>query len=270
MEGNVPQIKVNDIKLFYKELGQGEPVIFISGFSAAHQVWEPVFSSFAQKYRVITFDNRGSGLSDCPDYPYTIDQMTNDVIDLCQQLGIQKAHFVGNSMGGCIAQNLAYKFSQLTKSIVLGNTFSTVNPRLKLWVESRAALFKLDVPSEALIKNILPQIYSNDFLARPKMIETLIQMFQAGPPPITELGYLNQMQALLNFNSSKWLSKVSCPCLVINADDDVLIGVTEGQMIAKTIPNAEFYCFQNVGHIPHHEQPELFIRLVSDFITKHS
>ncbi len=264
----MPKIKVNNVNLFYEETGQGEPVVLISGFSAVHQIWEGMVPAFAKKYRVITFDNRGAGLSDCPNYPYTIDQMTADVVNLCQLLNIQKAHFIGNSMGGCIVQNLAYKFPHLMKSIVISNSFPVINSRSKLWVESRAALFKIDIPLEALFKNFLPQLYSNSFLARPKMIETLIQIMQSSPAPITETGYLNQMQALFNFDSSTWLHHISCPCLIINADDDSLADVAGGQKMAQTIPNAVFYCFQNVGHLPHYEQPELFIKLVFDFMAK--
>lgn len=257
------------MELFYEDMGQGEePIVFISGFAATHQTWGVVGATFAKRHRIIVFDNRGSGMSACPDYPYTVDQMTNDVVGLCQALGISKAYFVGNSMGGCIAQNLAYKFPDLSRGIVLSNTFTVINSRSRLWIESRAALFKVAVPLEALLKGFLPQLYSNSFLEHPGMVEKLMQMMQSEPMLVTEEGYLNQKQALFDFNSTNWLQKILCPCLVINADDDILVSAASGQEMARKIPHAEYYCFRNVGHLPHCEQPDLFVEVVSNFIAK--
>lgn len=263
----MPTIRVNNINLFYKEIGQGDAIVLICGFTATHSMWEGVIGEFAKQHRVIIFDNRGVGLSSCPDLPYTIDQMTEDVVALCNALNIESAHFIGNSMGGCIAQNLAYKFPKLTKSTVISNSFPTINCRLKLWLEVGLQLFNVVMPIETRFKNILPQIYSNKFLERPNAVENLIQMMKSNPTPISEPGFRNQMNALLNFNSSNWLQNISCPCLVINADDDLLADIAGGKKMSELIPKSEFYCFKDVGHFPHVEQPEIFNSLVLDFFA---
>jgi 3-oxoadipate enol-lactonase len=260
--------KVGDINLFYKEFGQGEPVVFISGFAADNTTWNGIIDEFAKSYRVIVFDNRGVGLSDCPDYPYTVDMMTDDVVLLCQALSIKNAHFIGNSLGGCIVQNLVYKFPELTKTAVIGNSFSKLNSRLKLWVEARAALFKCNIPEEILFKYTLPQLYSNNFLARSGMIENLIQLMKANSSPVTELGFCCQMQALFNFDSSAWLKEITRPCLVICGDDDLLADMAEAHKLVELIPNAQHYCFKNVGHLPHIEEPKMYNKLVLDFIAQ--
>ncbi|MBU0744069.1 MAG: alpha/beta hydrolase [Gammaproteobacteria bacterium] len=264
----MPTIKVNNINLFYKEYGQGEPIIFVSGFAADNTIWGNIVNQFAKFYRVIVFDNRGVGLSDHPNYPYTVDMMTDDVVDLCHNLNINSAHFIGNSMGGCIVQNLAYKFPQLTKTAVIGNSFSKVNSRLKLWVESRALLFKSNIPEEALFKDILPQVYSNEFLARHGMVENLIQLMKLAPPPVTEASFYCQMHALLNFDSSAWLKDITRPCLIISADDDLLADVAHARKLSELIPKAQYYCFKNVGHLPHIEQSDIYNKLVLDFLAQ--
>ena len=150
---------------------------------------------------------------------------------------------------------------------MLSNSFPLINIRTRLLIESRIELFKTTVPFETLFKIFLAPLYSNYFLARPGMVEKLMEIMQARSTSITENGYLNQKQALFDFDSTNWLSKITCPCLVINADDDVLVSAASGKEMAQKIPGAEFYCFKNAGHIPHHEQPELFVKIISDFIS---
>jgi len=69
----MPKAKVNDINLYYEIHGKGEPIFFIAGFNSDHTVWTNIIDHYAQTHQVIVMDNRGSGKSDCPDAPYTIE-----------------------------------------------------------------------------------------------------------------------------------------------------------------------------------------------------
>ena len=111
----MPKIQVNDISMYYETHGQGEPLVLISGFSADHSVWSRVVDALKANYQVIVFDNRGAGQTDVPLGPYSIEQMAADVDGLCQQLGIQRAHFVGSSMGGFILQTLDFRYPKRVK-----------------------------------------------------------------------------------------------------------------------------------------------------------
>jgi pimeloyl-ACP methyl ester carboxylesterase len=94
----MPKITVNDITMYYETHGEGEPLILISGFGADHLMWDEVVSRLKNNYKVIVFDNRGAGQTDVPQKPYTIAEMSDDTAQLCHQLHIKKAHFIGNSI----------------------------------------------------------------------------------------------------------------------------------------------------------------------------
>lgn len=264
----MPKIKINDINMYYEERGQGEPLVLIGGFCADHFAWMSVASLFAQNYRVILCDNRGAGQSDCPDFPYTMQMLADDIVALCKQLNISQAHFLGNSMGGHIVQTLAYRYPELTCSAVISNSSAKMNVRAKLGVESRLPLLSLPVPPSAIMKSVLAQLYSIDFLSRQGMVDDLVNVMLANPYPTTEVGYRNQMHALLEFDSVSWLEKITAPTLVVYSDDDALVDLDSSQLLCSKIPNAEAYCFQRVGHLPHIEKPAEFYQVVRAFLEK--
>jgi len=264
----MPKIKVNDIELYYEEFGKGEPLILVSGFAADHYPWNIVTHRFAKQFRVITFDNRGIGQSSCPDQLYTIDMFTDDVVGLCNQLGIESAHFIGNSMGGMIVQNLAYKYPKLVKTATISNSYAKANMRARLQAEVNLALLEQNAPAEIAIKNVLPWLYSRDFLSNEEMYEGIMEAFKYNPHPITAQGYRGQLNALLTFDATAWLDKITRPCFVIYADDDLFVMLDEANFLIKKIPNCASYCFQRIGHLPHIEQPEVFVAKVQDFICR--
>jgi len=259
---------MSGIKLYYEIHGKGQPIVFIAGFSVDHNAWMSVVQEFAKTHQVIVFDNRGVGRSDCPDYHYTSKMMIEDVITLMQKLKIDSAHFVGSSFGGCIAQEIAYKHPKLVKSIVLVNSIYKISPRLKLQVELRLKFMQANVPEEIIVEDGCVWLFSNNFLSKTKEIKKLIKCSLANPCPTTEVGYKNQLAALLSFDSSKWMHKIKMPCLVITADDDLLVDVEQSERLAATIPNSEYYCFKGVGHVPFVEEPKLFSKVVLDFIVR--
>jgi 3-oxoadipate enol-lactonase len=170
----MPKIKINDITMYYETHGQGEPLVFVSGFSADHFVWESVFEKFTDKYQVILFDNRGAGQTDVPQGPYTIEQMAKDTADLCAHLGITQAHFVGNSMGGFIVQMLAQQHSHLVKSAVISNSAMLTYTPFHLYIAAQLELIKAKAPLESLIKASCCWAFSFQYLMQPGKREELI------------------------------------------------------------------------------------------------
>ncbi|MFP3880362.1 MAG: alpha/beta fold hydrolase, partial [Dehalococcoidia bacterium] len=108
----MPLASVNGININYRVAGDGEPLVMIMGFSAGRIGWVPQLRFFKRYYRVVTFDNRGAGRSDKPPGPYSTGMMADDTAKLMDVLGIEKAHIMGLSMGGMIAQELAINYPQ--------------------------------------------------------------------------------------------------------------------------------------------------------------
>ncbi len=262
----MPKVKVNDINIYYEIYGRGQPLVLIHGFSIDHLVWQGIVAKYAEKYQVITLDLRGSGQTDCPDIPYTVEMMADDVIGLCDVLELDNVHFMGSSMGGAILQTIALKYPQRVCTAVLSNTFTKLDIRYALFAKGRLAFFATQVPVRAIMEASLGWVFSSDFLNREGMVDFLIEMRLANPYPITEIGYRNQLHALLQFDSEKWVNRIQVPCLVIGSDQDAIISEPHMRHLSNLIPNAEYYCFRNVGHVPHVEQPELFNDVVEKFL----
>lgn len=263
----MPKINVNGINLYYEIQGHGQPIVFVSGFSGDHTAWNGIIHQYAKQYQTITFDNRGAGQSDCPDYPYTIEMMAEDTASLAKALSLPPAHFISISMGGCIVQNLAYLYPELCRSIVLTDTFAEENIRTHLYAETRSELIKAQAPQDTIIKCISMLCYSQQYLKQPGTIEKLVKK---GFYPITMQGYESQRHAMAIFNSTPWLHHIETPSLVIGGDDDLLATKEQTEQLAKAIPNAQYHCFHNVGHVPFFEQPDAFNQLVLAFVAKHS
>jgi 3-oxoadipate enol-lactonase len=261
----MPIIKANSINMYYETYGQGEPLVLIAGFSGDHTAWQNIIDTYAANYQVIIFDNRGIGQTDTPNTPYTTEMLADDTIGLLKALKLGPAHFIGASFGGCIAQMIAYKYPELTKSMTLSCSFPFAHMRLKLYTEARLELIKAGAPETSIVKSITLLCWSEKYLSKPNMAEQLVQ---GGFFPVTLQGYEGQMHAMFSFDSRDWLHKIQCPCLVMAGDDDILATEEDGKYMSQTIPHAEFYCFKEVGHLPYIEQPKVFNRLVLDFLSK--
>lgn len=262
----MPKIKVNGINLYYETHGQGEPLIMIAGFSGNHTAWSNIVANYSQQYQVIVFDNRGIGQTDVPTFPYTTEMMADDAVGLIKALNVGPAHFIGHSFGGCIVQMIAHRYPELTKSIVLSCTAPKLKTRANLYMNARFELIKAGAPEESVVKFITLLCWSEKYLSQPKMAEQLVR---AGFFPITLQGYENQMHAAINFDSRTWLKDIKCPCLIISGDDDILATTEDSKYLYDNISGSEQYCFKDVGHVPHVEQPKTFNDIVQKFLANH-
>src|SRR5690349_10045048 len=107
MEAIMPHAPVNGIDLFYEETGDGPPLLLITGLSGNAADWTPLLPALAARHRVIALDPRGAGRSSAPPGPYTMAQLAADALGLLDHLDVDRAHVVGFSLGGMIAQEMA-------------------------------------------------------------------------------------------------------------------------------------------------------------------
>jgi pimeloyl-ACP methyl ester carboxylesterase len=115
----VPKVSVNGFRLYYEMEGDGEPVVLIPGFASGRETWAMQTPSLSRNFRVITFDPRGVSESDKPEGPQSISLFADDVAHLLQALGISRAHIVGASFGGFVAQEFALRYPFMTRKLVL-------------------------------------------------------------------------------------------------------------------------------------------------------
>lgn len=265
----MPKIQVNDISMYYEIHGQGEPLVLIAGFSVDHLTWAPAVEILKERYQVIVLDNRGAGQTDVPQGPYSIAQMAHDVAGLCRALNISTAHFVGNSMGGFILQELSRHHPKLIKSAVFCNTALSIHCIFHVYADAQLDLIKAKAPPATIMKATSCWAFSYNFLIERGMLQPLIELALSNPFPFTVTGYEGQYAALDDFDSTQWAHEINVPALVLSGDQDLIFSDRVTKKLADTIPNAKFFCFENCGHVPMLEYPEQFSKVVGEFIDQH-
>jgi len=275
----MPIAHVNEVDLYFEEEGSGEPLLLIMGLAADSLAWVFQRPAFAQRYRAIVFDNRGVGRSSKPPGPYTTAQMARDTKGLLDVLGISRAHVLGVSMGGMIAQELALQFPEAVRSLVLACTYAApdagvlaTRDALVTQLGGRVApdgtievdLSRLD-PLQ-FFQTLMPLVFNPDFLARelPRLMELFASSLQYGFSP---QGILGQVAAVLTHNTEDRLAQIRVPTLVLTGDADRLVPPAYSERLAALIPGAKLVKIPGGSHAFNLEQPEAFNRAVLEFLA---
>lgn len=108
-----------DVRLYYEEFGDGEPIVFVCGAQTTHKAWASQIAAFVDDYRTITFDWRGTGKSDKPREGYTTETAVGDIVELMQRLGAAPAAVVGHGLGAHLALILAEQRPELVRGLLL-------------------------------------------------------------------------------------------------------------------------------------------------------
>lgn len=254
--------------MYYEIHGEGEPLVLIAGFSADHFSWYPVVEQLAQRYQIILLDNRGAGQTDVPKGPYSIEQMAQDIVDLCSKLKIEKASFIGNSMGGYILQTLAYRHPTLLKAAIISNSGMTLKTAFHAYVAAQLELIKANAPVTSLMRASSAWAFSYHFLTSPGKLDEIMQLMLANPYPFTITGYEGQYAAINHFNSSQWAKEIKTPTLIVTSDQDIILPPLLSEALAHTIPHSHYYCFEECGHLPHIEYPEKYSKVIMAFLDE--
>ncbi|MCE4614279.1 MAG: alpha/beta hydrolase [Desulfurococcales archaeon] len=268
----MPYATVNGIKLYYEVHGEGFPLVMIMGLGADSNWWPlRIIKEFSKDYSVVVLDNRGAGRSDKPDSKYTIDLMADDVLGLMDYLGIRKAHILGVSMGGMIAQSLAIRYPEVVGKLVLCVT-STGGPEavpptpeaMKQLLLDRSSV-QVEVLAEMLIETLLTKEYVEEHREELKSyIKRALQY------PMPAHAYNRQLEAILEFNAYDKLDKIRASTLVISGGKDIIIPPDNGRLLAKKIPNSRLVIFENSGHGLILQELDRFVSVVMQFLQSGS
>jgi 3-oxoadipate enol-lactonase len=266
----MPKTIVNGVNMYYEVQGKGKPIVLIQGFGGAHQGWLFQIPAFKKHFLVVTFDNRGIGKTDLSKEPYTIRTMADDVIGLMDHLGIDKAHILGLSLGGMVAQEIATTYPGRVRKLVLASTFasrelSDANPQLQKAFGVQEAL------SDAGIQNIdfdrLMKFMTSSAFNRAiyRMLFTFLLRIQRGS--INIKGYLEQINAVGGYNTANRLHLIQAPTLVITGTGDRLVAPHCSDLIASRIPKANLVKVDGGSHALFIEMKDRFNEEVLAFLT---
>ena len=258
-------VEVKGIKLCYDVHGNGEPVILLHGFSDRKEHWRAQVGDLSNHFKVIRLDNRGAGKSDRPDGEYSMEVYASDVAGLIDNLEIGRAHIIGHSMGGMIAQNFAILYPKKVNKLILLNTLPGLKPpgepledfvtiQRESSIKGQEAI--LNDPNNAFVDGAKPS-YSRKFWKlmkeNPKKkfhdiwsVEDLIEeKINYGPTPID---LSNQTHALSTHNTYERLHEIKNEVLIISAEKDKSCPTSMGEKMHELIPNSKFIITEGAAH----------------------
>ena len=238
-------------RLHVIDQGKGDPVLWLQGLNAPATAWAVQLTHFAQTHRGIAPDARGVGKSDAPPGPYTTRQMAQDAIAVLDAAGVERAHVVGLSLGGAVAQELALAHPERVRSLALLSTFAAQSPRSRGLLESWRTLYPVVVADQGLRKAWELQAYCWLFTERYWRSAANVRAalrFAGSQPLQTAQGFVGQVDAGLSHDSRDRLGGVRVATLVIHGALDQLSPKENAEELARLIPGAELLIVPDVGH----------------------
>lgn len=255
-------IKVNGIDVAYRFDGpkDGRVLLVANSLMANGSMWDGNVPALADRYRVLRYDKIGHGGSSLGTGPYSISKLADDALGLLDALSIEKAHFMGLSIGGMIGQQLGARFPERILSLVLCNTASEMPPR-SLW-EERFEIARTQGIA-GLVDGTIKRWFTAPFIERaPQEIEKVRQMILG-----TSLdGYIACGSSVRDMAQSTMLLKIKTPTLVLSGRDDPACTVEQGTVLHRLIDHSKMVVLEQAAHLSNIEQPEAFNKAVRQFI----
>jgi pimeloyl-ACP methyl ester carboxylesterase len=262
----MPKVKVKDLNVYYETAGTGYPLVMIMGLGANKDWWgPPLISVISKKYKTTIFDNRGAGRTETPETNFTIRMMADDTIGLMDALKIPKAHILGISLGGMVAQELVLNYPKRVEKLVLcstmcGPSHAVMNPEVTKQLQMAAGL----TPAE-VVNGIVTLLYPPEFMkANPKVIEETKRLFLIAP--IKADMYMRQLGATVMFDTYDRLPTIKTPTLIMHGKKDVLIPCQNGEIIAGKIPGAKLVQFEKTGHALFSVETDAVLKTLFQFL----
>lgn len=263
-------VEANGLHFHVHRVGSGTPLVMIMGLGAPGEKWKHNYQLLSRYFTCIVPDNRGAGQSDKPETEsYTTDEMSEDILGIMDALGIDKAHVMGVSMGGAIAQLVALKQPDRVKSLILTSTFASVSPAF-----AKALTLLKDLKEEidpATLKQLNLWMTYGQYtqLHHPEKIAMSAQEDAAYPYPMPAYAYRAQCNACLSHDTSARLGELKMPVLIASGAKDLFMNMEKTMELVHGIPHAEFYLSPEGGHVHQWEYPEPYDSVVLGFLLKH-
>ncbi len=264
----MPRMKVGDCTLHVERHGDGFPVLLISGLSGLASYWQPQIAFLSRQFSVVVHDHRGVGHSDHDQIKYTVERMSADVIQLMDSLEIEKAHIVGHSTGGAIAQILAIDHPQRVGALVIAASWSKPDAYFRREFVQRRELLRAMGPEFYVQNNTLLHYPPAYIAANNEALRSVEAQAIATFAPLDIMA--SRIDAILAFDRSHDLGKITAPTMVIGAADDFVTPPAYSEALARAIPSAELKLFPAGGHCFTQIAARDFNQAVSRFLLAHS
>lgn len=261
--------KVDDIEIEYKALGngRGRPIIFIPGLKVTMDMWDPIILKelASSNYRIIIFNNRGTGSSSIGVKEYSISQLANDAAGLLGALNIRKADVLGWSMGSYIAQDLALMHPTKVNNLILYGSGPGGNKAIPSSPELVQTLNNISGTPEEQARQVLSYFFPQAWLQENPDYVNHFPLLKGTVSPET---VKKQAQALINWKGTyDSPSQIKQPTLVLVGTDDVITTPKASLFLVEKIPLVWLVKMRGAGHGWMYQYPEKFIKVIQTFLA---
>jgi 3-oxoadipate enol-lactonase len=244
----------------------GAPVLTLTHpLGATLALWDDHAAALTQRYRVLRYDVRGHGASDIPAGPYTLEQMSSDLFELLDSLGIAETHFVGVSMGGLIGMTAALERPERIKSLVLCDTTACYGPTVRPMWEDRLRIAETEGMAPALVGRTMAVWFTESYrVAHHKEVERIAAMLRHTDPR----GYAAAIRAVAFVDLTERIGAIRRPTLVVVGEKDPGTPPDMARAIHKRIAASELLVLPGSMHCAVVEDADTFLGALLDFLSR--
>jgi pimeloyl-ACP methyl ester carboxylesterase len=265
----MPIARNGAVELHYETAGSGPAVLLISGQAMTLDAWWRTVPELSGSFRVLTFDNRDVGRSSHWPFPYVVAQMADDAIAVLDAAGVGRAHVYGISLGGMVAQELALRFPERVRALVLGATTGGGPDAILARTQPLTFFVRVGAmaPEEA---EWAAAPYNYGLNTRRHHGDRIADDIAKRVQHQTDtLAYMHQIAAAASHNAAGRLGSIRVPTLVVHGEEDLVMPPRNGEILARSIPGAEFKLWPGAGHLYVTDEPEAD-RYVRQFLVRHT
>lgn len=240
-------------------------IIFSNSLGTDYRMWNPQIEMLKDKFCLIRYDTRGHGSSSPVEGPYSFEMLENDVITILDNLKIDKAHFIGLSIGGMTSLGLALKHqNRFNKIICCAARADNPPPFVDSW-NQRIAVIE-EKGTDGVVDGSLERWYSEEFKANSKNND-IINLSKDMIRGTSSNGYIGCAHALKTLNYLKDLSTINREMLFIAGEKDMGAPALAMEEMSHLTPNSKYVCIPGAAHILNIEAPEIVNKTILDFLN---
>jgi 3-oxoadipate enol-lactonase len=240
---------MKSVKLFYKEFGNGQPIIFLHGYPLDHSIWMPLIPLLETNARLIMPDLRGHGQSPAPNGVYSMELLSADILSLMNDLKIEKAILAGHSMGGYVALAFARDHPDRLAGLALVASHCYADPSDRLQARLDTADRVEKTGSILFIaENMLPNLTSN------MEIQNKLKPIIENTKPAGVVGVLRGIAR--RKDTSDVLVNIDVPAVIIAGEEDRIIPIDRMRQMANLMKKPWLEIIPHAGHMPMMEKPK--------------
>lgn len=247
------------------ERGNGPPLFLVPGLGCGADLWEPFMEYFPHR-RLISFDAPGTGRSSTPLYPVSIAQLAALAAAVLDDRGVTQTDVVGFSYGGAVSQQLARDYPERVARLVLAATNCGIGAVLGSPDTLAVMTTPLRFYSATYFERVAADLYGGVTGRDPDKVQSAIGQRSRTPP--SSYGYAMQLLGGFGWSSFGFLHEIPHETLVILGDDDPLVPVANGRMLAERIPRAELHIVERAGHLLLWDEPERVAPRIGQFVNQ--